>query len=573
MKAYSYIRMSTPEQLKGDSRRRQLEASERYAQQHNLELEPLIIDAGMSAYRGDNAEFGALSKFRDMVQKQEIDRGSVLVIESLDRLSRQNVMSAFPILTEIVNSGITVVTLIDGQTYSADSIENNPAIMLFAIMTMLRAHEESKTKSDRLAAAWGEKRKRARSGIPSKQRIPSWLEFTPDGTFVVNRSRAVILKEIFDLSRDGWGAYSIARKLTARGEQTWGRGKVWQESFIKKIISNRAVLGEYQPHRKFHDGAKMVRQPEGEPIKDYYPKVIAVVDFEAAKLAIGARRNKGRGRKGLLFRNVFTGLLKCGSCGAGMRFVDKGRPPKGGTYLRCSQSLLKGDCIAPAWRYSNIEETLLSHIEGADYGVICGRPSRHTKLIELATEVATLSADEVAIQGKINTIIAAIEEAKGSSNSLLQRLSELDIAKASTGKALAEARLAHSEAATVDPEQKKQLIVELVEALGSVEMIDGEMDVRRRLWSALQSIISRIDITPYIWEAHEIVEDHPAAYQKILDSGIPLLDVMRLYGFRVEVHYRSGDVAQIMPITDNRLNLSFGRKFAYWKSKRELLEQ
>jgi len=36
--AYSYIRFSTPEQLKGDSLRRQLEKSQNYADEHGLDL-------------------------------------------------------------------------------------------------------------------------------------------------------------------------------------------------------------------------------------------------------------------------------------------------------------------------------------------------------------------------------------------------------------------------------------------------------------------------------------------------------------------------------------------------------
>ena len=37
-KAYSYLRMSTDLQLKGDSRRRQLEASQKYADEFDLDL-------------------------------------------------------------------------------------------------------------------------------------------------------------------------------------------------------------------------------------------------------------------------------------------------------------------------------------------------------------------------------------------------------------------------------------------------------------------------------------------------------------------------------------------------------
>ncbi|WP_415926795.1 recombinase family protein [Mesorhizobium salmacidum] len=89
--AYSYIRMSTDIQLKGDSLRRQTERSKKYAQDHNLQLvEDLRLeDIGVSAFKGDNVSSGALGKFLDAVKAGRILKGSYLLVESFDRLSRQ----------------------------------------------------------------------------------------------------------------------------------------------------------------------------------------------------------------------------------------------------------------------------------------------------------------------------------------------------------------------------------------------------------------------------------------------------------------------------------------------------
>ncbi len=53
--AYSYIRMSTDIQLKGDSLRRQEELSVKYAEEHDLELDKdfKLRDIGVSAFHGD----------------------------------------------------------------------------------------------------------------------------------------------------------------------------------------------------------------------------------------------------------------------------------------------------------------------------------------------------------------------------------------------------------------------------------------------------------------------------------------------------------------------------------------
>jgi len=59
-KAYSYIRFSTPKQLRCDSLRRQLEASRAYANEHDLILDESLRDFGMSAFKGKSATEGAL---------------------------------------------------------------------------------------------------------------------------------------------------------------------------------------------------------------------------------------------------------------------------------------------------------------------------------------------------------------------------------------------------------------------------------------------------------------------------------------------------------------------------------
>ena len=47
IKGYSYIRMSTDIQLKGDSLRRQMEMSKKYCEDNNIELVESIQDIGV----------------------------------------------------------------------------------------------------------------------------------------------------------------------------------------------------------------------------------------------------------------------------------------------------------------------------------------------------------------------------------------------------------------------------------------------------------------------------------------------------------------------------------------------
>jgi hypothetical protein len=55
--------MSTAEQLRGDSLRRQLEQSRHYAAAHDMTLVEDLRDIGISAFHGANATEGTLSSF------------------------------------------------------------------------------------------------------------------------------------------------------------------------------------------------------------------------------------------------------------------------------------------------------------------------------------------------------------------------------------------------------------------------------------------------------------------------------------------------------------------------------
>jgi len=75
-KAYSYIRFSTLQQLKGDSLRRQLEGSRKWAKENGYELDTSLRDLGVSAFSGANRTVGALKKFIDLIEQGQIDEGS-----------------------------------------------------------------------------------------------------------------------------------------------------------------------------------------------------------------------------------------------------------------------------------------------------------------------------------------------------------------------------------------------------------------------------------------------------------------------------------------------------------------
>src|ERR1039457_7172226 len=91
--AYSYQRFSSIKQKKGDSTTRQTGAAELFAKQFNLELRQTFSDDGVSGFKGKNfSNESALSAFLKLVDSGEIEKGSCLIVENMDRLSRQSIL-------------------------------------------------------------------------------------------------------------------------------------------------------------------------------------------------------------------------------------------------------------------------------------------------------------------------------------------------------------------------------------------------------------------------------------------------------------------------------------------------
>ncbi|AHZ79982.1 MULTISPECIES: recombinase family protein [Pseudomonas] len=352
-KAYSYIRFSSPEQAKGDSYRRQRTAALEYCAENGLELadtkEYRFFDSGRSAYKGkhvsDEGEFG---RFLALVNDGVIKSGSVLLVESLDRLSRDKVNIALGQLLNLLAAGIKVVTLSDKRTYSNDSPDLATELIV-SIAVMMRAHNESSEKGNRVAKAWRNKRELARSEkTPLGAACPYWLKLA-DGVYEQVPERVEVVRRIFDMTIQGYGQAMISRRLnhdnvpvfgSTRSSKEKPRNKsgLWGTSSVEKILNNRALLGEYQPTHL----VGRVRENDGDPVKGFYPEIITPDLFLQAKAAREQRKTTGATKQSKNF-NVWQGLAKCHVCGDAMHLINKGRPPKGYTYLQC-YSAKKGIC-------------------------------------------------------------------------------------------------------------------------------------------------------------------------------------------------------------------------------------
>lgn len=518
MKAYSYIRFSSIEQGKGDSLRRQMQQTREYCLRNNLQLDENLTmkDLGLSAYHGIHKSKGALSAFLKMVEERKIDKGSVLIVESLDRLSREEISEALTQFMNILNAGIKIVTLIDQQEFTNESINKNPFQLMLSIAEMQRANSESEIKSHRLKASWENKRKQAAEAKQPMTKIaPSWLELNNENKFVLNKEACKAIELIFQKRLAGKGAERIAKELNQLPDIWKPKSCAWRKSYVTKIIENRAVIGELALYKK--QAGKRI--PTGEVVKNYYPAAVDVDLFNAVQNVNQNNRKVNGGNLGGKIganRNLFTHLVKCSLCGSPMQFVDKGKGPKGGQYLHCDNSrrARKDVCQARPVRYAEVVELIFDDLQNIDFSDLLSGESETKEQIK-ALDISIASKEEqlrqnAAEQANLRQII------KRTSDIELQLEYEADLkdSKAEYKQLEQELNVAllHRKELTLSETQLNKFNNEAAEVFKRLQSETDEekaIKFRQQIKTALRKYIEKIEIEPLdrVYKRVEPTED------------------------------------------------------------------
>lgn len=322
---YSYLRFSDPRQSTGSSTDRQIAYAAKWAAEHGLELDTTLTlrDEGLSAYHQQHVKSGALGLFLKAVEDGRVPHGSVLIVEGLDRLSRAEPIQAQGQLAQIVNAGITVVTASDGKTYSRAALKQNPMDLVYSLLVMIRAHEESDTKSKRVKASirrlcesWkaGTYRGRVRQG-----RDPNWVKETEDGWEIVPQ-QAELVHQILAMYKDGMGGRRIVEFLERSGKKYLATG-AGNSNQVYRLVKQHSLMGSKEI---LVDGELFL-------LEGYYPALLTPAEWEELQRVAessGRRRSKGT------LPHVITGLgiTRCGYCGrpmSGQNLATKPRLPDG----------------------------------------------------------------------------------------------------------------------------------------------------------------------------------------------------------------------------------------------------
>lgn len=339
--AVVYCRISSHGQEDGHGMPRQEEEGRRIASSYGHSNPEVIKDNGFSAYSGENLTAGEFGRF--LSRLEHLEAPGVLIVESLDRISRAEPIQAVMTFTTIVNQGWTIHCWIGGRIFNRERLSSNPFLFFEVVMEHQRSNSESKLKHVRNSLVWSSKRDRARTGdrsVPLTRRAPLWLKWIEadphtgrPGHWQENAERVTIIRRIFRDLLSGMGRDTIARGLNLDGLRPWGHGRLWHGGTVHKITVDRRLLGEMtmhsyvvqqetKPHLK-GPTRKKTRSAIGDPILDYFPQIISHEEFRRAEEESKRRAptkvaNPG-GKAGTKFTNLFRKMSFCFCCGSPMR--------------------------------------------------------------------------------------------------------------------------------------------------------------------------------------------------------------------------------------------------------------
>lgn len=490
--AIIYARFSTAEQGKGYSLERQIQYGLEHAHKQGWVAEATIKDEGKSAFHAKNREEGAALFQFEAETRQGNHKGKVLIVENIDRLSRQGAKAAAQLVWALNENGVDVATWQDNQIYRADG--NGDMLELFSIIIKAQlAYQESKNKSQKTAANWKKRHEMIANGDYSlaKSRPPLWLNLV-DNEFEVIHDRAELINRMFDMFIDGFGYQRIAKQLNDECvpafKTTANNTNGWYGLTVDRFLRNRAVIGEYVTS-------------EGEILAtDFYPLIVPVDKFNHAQAIVGSRVRRSTG--GSLVtrsRNLFRGIATCHKCKGYMGFEGKygdkkHRRKDGGIsiykmlpqqYLKCDNARRKHLCDNTyPYRYTEMEKTLLDHIL---HFTLDDAEQPNEQLKKLTETHAALGRQIVVDQQKMDNLLEAISN--GGGGAFVTKVNELE-----TGIKAAQERLEELKQEIIQEEAKPrktddQEALRLLMGRLSSEDVDERIYARTKTNTLLKQIV------------------------------------------------------------------------------------
>ena len=521
---------------------RQKEWGDSWCKANGVTLASLQLrDLGVSAYKGKHAKQGQLGLFLDQVDSGRIPKGSILLVESLDRLSREEIHPALTRFMKVLQQGVEIVTRLPEAHFTKASL-NDPLQLMSVIMLMSRSNEESKTKGDRVGKAWQNKRNNIKE-VKLTARAPSWLKLSKDKkTFTPIPEYVEILKLIYQLTIDGKGLLPIVKHLNTAGIKPFGKSEHWSPSTVQRYLRDRSVLGEFQPRLGDKSISRDRREKSGDLITDYFPRVIDLKTWHLANQAIDKRKQQ-RGPSGKEVTNLFTVLITDVRDGTKIHLDNKGKKSSGLSMISFGSKKGLENSKYISFPYSEFEFVILrwlKELTPEDLSLTT------TNTDSQRIQIQTLEAEVLELDYKIKETTEAAEQSK-SITALLRLLEKFETSKQGLLSEIEVLRKQISSVEDISLRDTKQLI-DLLQTTTGQELIE----LRTKIKSVIRGLIKNIWVLIGQGEEQSVRECHVQI--EFEAGGFRRLEISTRRGYRLGDRHKERETWYQAPIDYDFLN-------------------
>jgi len=292
----------------------------RYAKEQGFSVFDEYVDDGISGTTFERPDF------KRMIRDIEDGKIGIVLCKDLSRLGRNNALVAYYTEIYFPDNDVRLIAVSD----SIDTFKGDNEIMAFkSVVNEYYARDISR----KIRSA---KHTKALNGEFTGAFAPYGYRKDPENLhhLIVDEEAAAIVKRIFQMAADGITPFRISSQLTADQIPTpknYANGKVpekgyrqpkypeWSKTTVLSILHRHEYLGHLVSGKyttKSFKNKKMIVVPEEERIevKNTHEPVVSQYLFDLAQKVAFVKKREGKP----LMENIFTGLLKCSTCGGGL---------------------------------------------------------------------------------------------------------------------------------------------------------------------------------------------------------------------------------------------------------------
>ena len=384
---WSYARTSTTQQAGADRSglQRQEQALASWLAQHpDHQLQEALVDPGISAGSGKHRKTGALGAFIRGRQAGTIPPGSVLVVESITRFSREVERQVLGVLlNDFWANDLGLAICGHDEIYTAELIDSQPHRLHVLLALMQQARAEWLERSRRSTGARKAQREKQDAGIRTAGRVPFWIlkdqsnkAFRDEaGLFQLDSTNTATVRRMIELHLSGHGGDATARVLNEEQRPTRSRAQLWRGEEVRKILR--------------HPSLKGTLQRSAGNVDNYFPAVVNAAEFERIQQVTASRdlRSNLRGTIGAV-GNLFQGLSKCSECGGPISHFMSGSLSAGKRrYVACRVATREQRCSNRGYVPNGGWEAMaLALLSSAVWEQLLLRPEDQADTTQLQTE-------------------------------------------------------------------------------------------------------------------------------------------------------------------------------------------